>query len=92
MVKVWAAWENTVMKTKKMIAVCLMMGFAVSNVEAVYLFGDRPQAKGEQMIYSHIEVNKVYNVENQQLKGQHKGQHFPLKVYIVDCQRLKGQH
>jgi hypothetical protein len=36
--------------------------------------------------YTHIDVNNVNIVDNQQLKCQHKGQHFLAKVYIVDCQ------
>jgi hypothetical protein len=43
-------------------------------------------------MYSRKRVNRVYIVDNQQLKCQHKGQHFLERVYIVDSQRLKGQH
>jgi hypothetical protein len=32
--------------------------------------------------YTHIDVNNVNIVDNQQLKGQH----FPAKVYIIDNQ------
>jgi hypothetical protein len=44
------------------------------------------------MTYSHIEVNKVYIVDNQLFKGQHEGQQILTEVYMIDSQGLKGQH
>ena len=45
-----------------------------------------------EMIISPTGVNRVYIVDNQKLKGQHKGQHFWNGVYNIGNQRLKGQH
>jgi hypothetical protein len=68
-VNVWAAWERYAMKTRKKSVARLMMGFAVSKAKAVYLFGNRPQAKGEQMIYSRERLNILNIVDSQALKA-----------------------
>jgi hypothetical protein len=43
-------------------------------------------------IYPHIDVNKCYIVDSQQVKCQHRGQQTFLECYIVYYQELKGQH
>jgi hypothetical protein len=48
--------------------------------------------KVRERLYPHIEVNNIYIVDSQQLKGQRRPQQIFSDIYIVDSQRLKCQH